>query len=426
MQFRYGLDERPPLKDTLLCGLQWFAVTIPVLIIIGKITGGFHFTDAGDQLIYLQKLIFVMSLALAAQLLWGHGMPLIVGPSSVLLIGIIAASGQSYDAIYTAILCGGLLLALISVTGLLGHLKRVFTPCVVAVVLLLVAFTLTPTILKLVTSGPGHAVPLTRILFAVTLVFAMFGLQRVLTGMWKSTLIAGAMLAGSILWFLVDPQSMETPAVAGNVPIAGFFKGRTGIQIDAGVLISFLFCFMALLVNDLGSIESMNALLKSDKGERRVSRGVLVTGLSNVASGLLGVIGPVNFSLSPGVIVATGCASRITMFPAAALLLILSFSPAAIGIISNIPAVVVGSMLIYVLSLQISAGLVLAFETAGGFKIADGLVIGLPLLLATIITFLPATVLATFPAVLRPIIGNGFIVGVAASLIMEHGLYRSR
>jgi len=353
-------------------------------------------------------------------------MPLIVGPSSVLLIGIIAASGQSLDRIYSSVLCGGLFLAAISLSGLLRHLKRVFTPCVVAVVLLLVAFTLAPTILKLVTSGPGCAAPLTRLLFAVALVFATFGLQRLLAGMWKSTLIAGAMLAGSVLWFLVDPQSMEAPAVVGPAPLSGFFRGLTAMQIDAGVLISFLFCYVALLVNDLGSIESMNALLESEKGETRISRGVLVTGLANVAAGFLGVIGPVNFSLSPGVIVATGCASRIAMFPAAALLLILSFSPAAIGVLSNIPAVVVGTMLLYVLSLQISAGLVMAFEAAGGFKIADGLVIGLPLLLSTIIAFLPAPVLETFPAVLRPIVGNGFIVGVAASLIMEHGLYRSR
>lgn len=424
MQFKYGIDERPPLKETLLYGLQWFAAAIPILIILGKITGGFHFTDPGDQLLYLQKLIFVMGLASAAQLLWGHGMPLIVGPSTVLIIGILASSGQSNDTIHTAIVGGGLLLAVISMTGLLRHLKRVFTPCVVAVVLLLVAFTLTPTILNLIVSGPGNTVPLTRMIFAFALVLVMFGLHRVLTGIGKSTLIAGAVLAGSILWFWVDPQGMKVSGASSGAPLAGMFRNLTSsVRIDAGVLISFLFCYIALLVNDLGSIESMNALTKSENGERRVKRGVLVTGLSNVASGLLGVIGPVNFSLSPGIIVATGCAARSAMFPAAALLIALSFSPKAIGVISNIPAVVVGSMLIYILSLQISAGLIMAFE-GGRFTLADGLVIGLPLLMSLIVTYLPAPVLATFPTALRPIFGNGFIVGVAAALLMEHGLYR--
>jgi xanthine/uracil permease len=198
------------------------------------------------------------------------------------------------------------------------------------------------------------------------------------------------------------------------------------MNIETGVMISFIFCFMALFINDIGSIESMNALLKPEDRGGRVKRGILISGLSNVASGLLGVIGPVNYSLSPGVITATGCASRITMFPAALLLLILSFSPDALGIISNIPAVVIGGILIYILSMQISAGLVMTFESPDGFTVTDGLIIGLPLLLSTIIAFLPAAVLETFPALLRPIIGNGFVVGVVAALIMEHGLYRVR
>ena len=49
-----------------------FAVTIPVIIVIGKITGEFHFAAIGDQMVYLQKLTFVMAIALLAQLMLGH------------------------------------------------------------------------------------------------------------------------------------------------------------------------------------------------------------------------------------------------------------------------------------------------------------------------------------------------------------------
>lgn len=402
-------------------------MTVPSIIIIGKITGGFHFKDIAGQMMYLQKTTLIMSLTLAAQLLWGHRMPLIVGPSTVLLIGIIASAGYPADTIYTAILCGGILLFVVSMTGLLGHLKAVFTPRIVSVVLLLVAFTLAPTVLSLVTSGPGDAAPLTRILFVVALVFVMFGLHRILTGMWKSILIAGTMLTGSIIWLLIDPVSVKMEAEAANLPISFPLHHLTiDMSIETGVMISFFFCFMAMFVNDIGSIESMNALLKPEDRGGRVKRGILITGLLNVASGLLGVIGPVNYSLSPGVITATGCASRITMFPTAALLLILSFSPATLGIIGNIPSVVIGGILIYVLSMQISAGLIMTFESPGGFTVTDGLIIGLPLLLSTVIAFMPAGVLETFPDVLRPVIGNGFVMGVVAALIMEHGLYRSR
>jgi len=48
----------------------------------------------------------------------------------------------------------------------------------------------------------------------------------------------------------------------------------------------------------------------------------------------------------------------------------------------------------------------------------------LPILLGTVVAFLPPDVLHTFPAVLRPVVGNGFVVGVAAALILEHGVFR--
>ena len=153
MRFKYGLDERPPFFETVLYGLQWFAVAIPIIIVIGKITGAFHFAMIGDQMVYLQKLTFVMAVALLAQLALGHRMPLIVGPSSILLVGIIASAGYDADTVYTSILVGGVILAIASVTGLLHRMKKLFSPRVVAVVLILIAFTLAPTILNLITSG---------------------------------------------------------------------------------------------------------------------------------------------------------------------------------------------------------------------------------------------------------------------------------
>jgi xanthine/uracil permease len=426
MQFKYGLDERPPISETILYGLQWFAVTIPIIIVIGKITGEFHFAAIGDQMVYLQKLTFVMAVALLAQLMLGHRMPLIVGPSTILLIGIIASAGHNADTIYSSILCGGLILAIASVTGLLGHLKKLFSPRVVAVVLILIAFTLAPTILNLITSSVVKAGPLAHIIFSLVLVISMFAAHRVLTGVWKSTLIIWAMIAGSIVWFMIFPETFRTDHIAYASPVSGFFKHMiSGLSLNVGVMISFLFCFLALFVNDLGSIQSMNELLKPADTGGRINRGILITGLSNIMSGFLGVIGPVNFSLSPGVIVATGCASRIVMIPTAVLLLLLSFSPAVIGFIASVPSIVIGTILIYILSSQIAAGLMVAFESIKEFQIKDGLIIGLPLMLATIIAFLPADFLYDFPSVLRPVLGNGFVVGITAAFLMEHWIFKN-
>jgi xanthine/uracil permease len=254
----------------------------------------------------------------------------------------------------------------------------------------------------------------------------MFAAHRVLTGVWKSTLIIWAMIAGSIVWFMIFPETFRTDHIAYASPVSGFFKHMiSGLSLNVGVMISFLFCFLALFVNDLGSIQSMNELLKPADTGGRINRGILITGLSNIMSGFLGVIGPVNFSLSPGVIVATGCASRIVMIPTAVLLLLLSFSPAVIGFIASVPSIVIGTILIYILSSQIAAGLMVAFESIKEFQIKDGLIIGLPLMLATIIAFLPADFLYDFPSVLRPVLGNGFVVGITAAFLMEHWIFKN-
>jgi xanthine/uracil permease len=427
MQLKYGLDEHPPLPEFFLFGLQWFAVTIPIIVIIGKVTAGMQFAAPEEEIVYLQKLSFVMAAALLVQVLTGHRLPLIIGPSSVLLVGIIASLTFGADAVYTAILLGGILLSLLSVTGLFAHLQTLFTSRIVAVVLLLIAFTLSPTILHLVVSPQSGSGPLANISFALALVIAMFFFHRHLRGIWKSTLIIWTMIAGSMLYLLLFPGSPGAALFHVGRPLGGFFRQATpDFTLHAGVLISFLFCFIALAVNDLGSIQSMNEILKPPGQPQRITRGIFVTGLANILAGLFGVIGPVNFSLSPGVLASTGCASRFTLLPAAALLCLVSFSPLAIALLGNVPSVVIGCVLLFIMCSQFGAGLSILFEPAEGLPAETGLIVGLPILLGTIIAFLPAEILNSLPAVLRPVLGNGFVVGVSAALVLEHLIFRDR
>jgi xanthine/uracil permease len=106
-------------------------------------------------------------------------------------------------------------------------------------------------------------------------------------------------------------------------------------SIQPGVLISFLFCYIALAINDLGAIQAVNEMLQTTDMDRRIAKGISVTGLANTASGLLGVIGPVDYTITPGIIAATRCASRFTLVPTALIMLVLAFLPSAIGFIGR-------------------------------------------------------------------------------------------
>ncbi|GBF35745.1 xanthine permease [Desulfocucumis palustris] len=426
MKFKYNLNDIPPFPELVLFGLQWLAIAVPTIIIIGNVVSGLQPGDPFFRINYLQKLFFLTAVILLAQITLGHRLPLITGPAAVLLAGITASQGTSTASIYTAIITGGLALFILSATGLFSRLKNSFTPRVVATILILIALTLTPLILNLIV-GPGTSTtPLANLLFALSFVILMFVANRFLRGIWKSTLIIWAIIAGTLAYYALFPETHLVYTQNLN-PVSLFFKDLNyNLTFEPGVIISFMICFLALSINDLGSIQSLGELIQPDNMPQRITRGISITGLANVLSGFMGVIGPVNFSLSPGVIASTSCASRFTLIPAGIFLLALSFFPSVISIIGSVPSVVTGTVLIYIMCSQISAGLMLAFNPTTGFKFDNGLVMGLPLMLGIVISFLPGDVLNTFPPALRPVMGNGFVVGVLSVLIMEHIIFKEQ
>ncbi|CAA7602310.1 Permease family [Acididesulfobacillus acetoxydans] len=424
MEFKYGVNDRPPWPRLLLFGLQWLAIIVPMTLIVGKVVASLQFKDPLVQITYLQKLFFLVGLSLLAQVLWGHRLPVLIGPATVLMVGIAASQGSSVSSVYTGIAVGGLLLALLSATGLFGHLRRLFTPRVVAAILQLIAISLGPTMLHLLLAEDGKGSPTANLLFGLVFVLIIFVAGRYLRGLWKATLIVWAVIGGSVFYALFFPR-YHGSAVSGLNLVAGFFQGFTlHPSFDPGVLIAFLICFLAVAVNDVGSIQSINEMLQATDMQGRITRGVTVTGLVNFVSGLFGVVGSVNFSVSAGVIIATGVASRFTLLPAGLGLVALAFLPRAISFTGYIPSVVIGGILIYLMTSQMAAALQMAFHSAEDFSFESGLVMGMPALLCVVISFLPVQVVNSFPALLRPIIGNGFVVGVVAAMIMEHVIYR--
>ena len=405
--------------------MQWLAIAIPPLIIAAKIVAPVESSAPGYEVVYLQKTAFVTGITILLQILFGHRLPLIAGPSTVLIIGVLASHSFGTGSVYSAMALGGALLTLIGLTGFFGHIQRLFTPRVVATVLLLIAFTLTPTIVRLLTMAQGSGGSLQNLLFASGLSVVLLAGNRYLKGIWRSTLIIWSTVGGTVLYLLLFPTDLGP--FDNQLPlVSGFFSGlRKNFVFDAGVFISFVFCFLGLSINDLGSMESIAELLKPKAVEGRINRGVTLSGLMNVLSGILGVVGPVNFSLSPGIVLSTGCASRFVLLPAALVLSALAFFPSLMRVIGSVPPAVIGTILLYILCFQVSAGLSVLWE-AEDFSLETGLVLGLPLLLSNIVAILPDEIVSTFPLVLRPVLGNGFVVGVALVLVLEHVIFRPR
>ena len=178
-------------------------------------------------------------------------------------------------------------------------------------------------------------------------------------------------------------------------------------------------------MNELGSIQAVGQMIGADNMEKRTTRGVGFIGLSNILSGICGIIGPVDYSMSPGIIAATGCASRYTLIPAGLGLVICAFFPGFIQILNCIPGVVMGSVLLYLMSSQLSAGLQMLSRSKAVFDFNSGIIIGFPLMVALMLAFVPHEVIDRIPAFIRPIVGNGFVMGVIFVLLLEHIILKS-
>ncbi len=425
IKLNFGVDEKPPLGETLLYGMQWLAIGLPMVVVLGQVVASHNFSNATDQVVFMQKLFFVTAVSSLLQLFFGHRLPAVIGPAAILVVGITSSQGVGLSSIYTSIMIGGALLTLLCLTGLFSKIEKLFTRQIIAVILLLIALTLVPTILNLISSVPAAGMEFFHFIFALVFIVAMFMANRFLKGMWKSTMIIWAMIAGSIVYVLLVPEynwmSGESLSVFSN-----FFSDLSfSFSLDIGVLISFIICFVALSTNDLGSIQAIGELVNAPDMGKRLSAGINVTGLSSVIAGFLGVPGPVNYSLSTGVIASTGIGSRFTLVPAGFILLFISFMPGVVSFLSGIPPLIIGVVFLYVMCSQIAAGLLTAFS-GDSFSFEDGLIIALSLMLGLIVSFLPDTTVAALPHLLRPILGNGFVVGTAAVLLMEHVVYRKR
>lgn len=417
MNLKYNVDDRLPAGQLAMYAIQWFVLCIAVVSTSVFVATG----TPEDRLFFSQKLFAVMGIAGFVQVAWGHRLPIVVGPAAVLLVGVMAslAASAEVSAIYSSIAIGGVLITLLTIGGLMRYVQRIFTPRIVVVILMLIATTLAPTIKNLVfPAQASHNEHLFGLLFAVVGVVLMVVANRNLKGVAKSLVIPMALVVGSIAYFAIfdAPQRVASAASWRGLFVEEFV-------FDWSLVVAFVICYIALAINDIGSIESLGGMLGIKDMDKRMKRGVRITGIMNIVAGSMGVLGPVNYSMSPGVIASTGCASRYALIPATLLLVACALFPDVIWVLTAIPSPVIGVILLFLMGTQLAASFEMMQSTRSAATFADALTLGLPIMVALLFQLMPKGVA---PDVIQPLVGNGFAMGVIVVMIMEHVINRSK
>ena len=415
MDFRFKLEDRPSVGATLLYGLQWLMICIPVVL-----TSTFVAPE-GEMVFFTQKLFAICGVTIVIQVLAGHRLPLVAGPAAVLLMGVIAAATQGHAAstIFPSMVIGGAMVTLLAIVGAMKYIQKIFTPRIVAAIVLLIAFTLIKPIIGLIFADKAHAG--LALVSAIVGVAVMAWANKVLRGIWKSMVVIAAMILGALFYYAMTgfPTEFVRDTKAPQLLL-------TEIHLDAGVVIAFIFCYIALLINQVGSVQALGQFVGADGMAKRQKRGLLITGVMNMVAGATGVLGPVDYSLSPGVVASTSCASRYTILPAAVAMVVLAIFPEAVAVLLTIPKPIMGIVLLFLMATQVAAGLEVIHSTKAVLSFRDGLVLGIPIMLTSALSFAPSEAMAAVPSILRPIVGNGFVMGIIVIILLEHVILRER
>ena len=417
MNLKYNVDDRLPVGQLAMYALQWFVLCIAVVSTSVFVAQG----TPEERLFFSQRLFAVMGIAGCVQVVWGHRLPIVVGPAAVLLVGVMASLNANAEttAIYSSIAIGGVLIALCTMGRLMHYVQRIFTPRIVVVILMLIATTLAPTITGLVFPiHASHDVHIFGLLFAVVGVVLMAVFNRMLKGVAKSLVIPAALIIGSALYYIFFDLPQHTSSTAS---FRGLFLDE--FVLDWSLIVAFVICYIALAINDIGSMESLGGMLGINDMEKRTKRGMRITGVMNIVAGSMGVLGPVNYSMSPGVIASTGCASRYALIPATLMLFGCALFPDVIWVLTAIPTPVIGVILLFLMGTQLAASYEMMHSTRSATTFADALTLGLPIMVAMLFQLMPKGIA---PDVIQPLVGNGFAMGVITVIVMEHIVNRQR
>jgi len=423
----YGLDDRLPLGRAVLYGLQWLVVFLPTLTMVSILAAEVLGLDPAARQAFFQRLLLVTGATMAAQTLFGHRLPLLDGPAMALIITLAAMAPAGLPAIEGGMIIGGGLILLCGAFGLMRFLAGLFTDRVVGVILLLIGLTLLPYLLPLLLGqDPGHPHGRPLILaLGLGLILVMALMFHFLKGLLQSLSLFLGVALGTVLFTLLGLADFSPVKSAPWLSLPQPALGpRPDFNLPAAL--TFALAYLAVLVNSLGSLYSVEPIVGSTDTDRRLNRSLILTGLSGLAAGAAGVVGTVPYSASPGIITVTRVGSRYALTACGLLVLALALFGKLAAVFTAIPDAVVAAALLTAMAAQIGVSIEIIHRGADRLTSRDYLVVGLPVLVGTLASLLPQAFLNQLPEALQPILGNGLVVGLVLVLLLEHVLMKER
>ena len=361
----YEPDERSPPALTAGLGLQYALLSLSGMILIPLVI--FRAADAPEAL--LTWAVFA-SIAICGLITALHGFPLgRFGAGYVLITGPTGtAIAVSVDAIET----GGiaLLASLVLVSSLfqfafslkLSMFRRVLTPTVCGVVLMLIPVTIMPVVFGMLDDAPAGSSALAAPLPALVTVLALGGVMVKGAQKLRPWAPVIGMLAGSLASVVFGLYDIERVMEASWIgipaqrPDFGLDFGPSFLQLLPAFIMVFLVCTVRTVSGSL-AIQAVSWRQRRAADFRAVQGAVAADSLSNLLSGLAG-------SVPNGVRVTTialtefsGVAARRVGIVFGISLAAFAFFPKILALVLALPGPVIAGYIIVIISVIFALGM---------------------------------------------------------------------
>ncbi len=426
----YGLNDRPPLRETLFAALQhllaiFVAIITPPLIIAGALK-----LDVETTSFLVSMALFAsgVSTFIQCRRIGGIGTGLLcIQGTSFSFIGPIISAGLTggLPVIFGACMAASTVEMLIS--RLLKYTRKIITPLVSGIVVTLIGMSL----IKVgITACGGGAVAKSNGTFgsfehvglaALVLLLIIFFNRSSNRYLRMSSIVIGLVIGYVVAWCmgLVDFSLVQSYG-GFNIPVP--FK--YGLSFDWSAFIALGLVYLITAIEAYGDITA-NSLISGEPVEgktfvKRASGGILADGFNSMLAGVFNSFPNSVFAQNNGMIQLTGVASRYVGYYIAGFLILLGLFPAVGLVFSLMPEPVLGGATLLMFGTVASAGIrIIAAQTIDR---KATLVMALSFSLGLSVELVPE-ILSQLPETVRNIFSSGITTG-GVTAILANALIR--
>ena len=422
----YGIDDRPPLKETLFAALQhllaiFVAIITPPLII------------ASSLKLDLETTGFLVSMALFASGVSTFIQCRKIGPLGAGLLCIQGTSFSFIGPIITTGMLGGLPLVFgaciaaapveMIISRTFRYMRHVITPLVSGIVVLLIGLSLIK--VGVVSCGGGYVAmdegtfgSASHVGVAAAVLLSVLFFNRCRNRYLRMSSIVLGLCVGYALSFALGMVDLEAASLQrfANLNIPQPFK--YGVEFNFSSIIALGLVYLITAIEATGDITANSMIsgkpITGDSYLKRVSGGVLADGFNSFLSGIFNSFPNSIFAQNNGIIQLTGVASRYVGYFIAGMLVLLGLFPVVGILFSLMPDAVLGGATLLMFGTVASAGI--RIIAAQRIDRKATLVLAVSLSLGLGVELMP-DILQAAPESVRGIFGSGITTGGLTAII---------